>query len=128
MAELLVFGYDKTHQTGVNEAKDRMTWKRGMVVCVQEDGWKWSKTELSPPYVIIKMPGVSRDDFQRELEVELELTATPDGDFLPYRRRRYKIDLSKYTSKLEGQLSNALTSSTARVNALRKIEVDLAGT
>lgn len=57
MAELLVRTQDNVVEDPVRDIK---SWKRGMVITVQEDGWAWGKEELTNPlFLVVKIPGMS---------------------------------------------------------------------
>ena len=56
MAELLVRNVDKVNPD--SEASNRMCFKRGDVITVQENGWPWSPAELAgDPWTIVKFVG-----------------------------------------------------------------------
>ena len=58
MCELLVKNEDNTIPE--DAVMDLKSWKRGMVVTVQEDGWAWGNLEIhNPMFTIIKVPDMT---------------------------------------------------------------------
>ena len=71
--------------------KDKMCYKKGDVVQVFEDGTPCVE-KPAPPFLIIKVPGMSFKDAQKYIEED----KTIDGlDVVINRRRKYKIDFEK---------------------------------
>ena len=60
-----------------------MHWRRGMAITVQADGHKWSKAELAPHRLILKMPGVPKSS-----PVAMRYFEPVEG-----RRRKYTLNL-----------------------------------
>ena len=119
MAELLIMTHNHTHADPIKER--RGSWKRGMVMDIHEDGWKWSETELTS-YKLVKMPGVLVGTIYEKYmspQIEDPLAAVK----VPYRRREYTIDLTQLTKQVETALANAVTPATTRVAALSAIAV-----
>lgn len=57
MCEMLVRTQDNVLPDAIENLK---SWKRGMVITVQEDGWVWGNEELNNPvFAIIKAPGMT---------------------------------------------------------------------
>jgi len=63
MAELLIKACDATHQ---NEVKDLQgCYKKGHVVVIKSDGWKWGKEELNKEkFYIIRVKDAKPEDLQ----------------------------------------------------------------
>lgn len=100
-------------------------YKAGMAIGVVRDGWKWSKTELSWPYKILKLPGVPEEDVQKWLEPEYEDPEVPADKLVVYRRRRYVFDTVQLTPQLDASLANAITPAATRIAALDAISNDM---
>lgn len=57
MCELLI----KAEDSNVTAPdKQRFRWRRGMIVNIQDDGFRWGRKEGLPKFVLIKIPGVSK--------------------------------------------------------------------
>jgi hypothetical protein len=123
MAELLVMLRDKTAKDPVIDR--RGCWKRGMVITIKPDSWGWSETERRA-YLVIKLPGVPEDRVSKWLRPEYD---TPSGNWENtssgrYRRRRYTINLARFTAADEDALVNEALSVDDRVAVLDKITID----
>lgn len=56
VCELLIFTQDRSHDDVYLDAK---LLKRGAVIAVNPDGWKWGAEELSSPvFRVIRLPGI----------------------------------------------------------------------
>lgn len=92
MAEFCVKRQD---QVNPDPEKDSLCYKRGDVVTIQEDGWKWTEAEQSGDLCVVKIPGVLVSDLTGFLEPE-------PGDRLTNKflqRRAFKFDLDKHDGK-----------------------------
>lgn len=78
-AELLVMVQD-----GVNPLHN----KKGDVVAVRPDGWKWGEKECAPLFKIIKWPNIPVGDVKY---LEAHLVEIVDGEAVIVRDRKYKI-------------------------------------
>jgi len=67
MAELLIKACDAVHQ---NEVKDlRGCYKKGYVVVIKPDGWKWGKEELNKQkFYIIRVKDAKPEDLQHLIQ------------------------------------------------------------
>lgn len=95
MCELLVMARS---QVGDDIYRDAKLPKRGDVVTIQEDGWKWGKLEVSGDlFTIIQVPGVPVEKMAYLLGAELPGPDQPDakqGDLtntLKYRTNRLNL-------------------------------------
>lgn len=87
MAELLVRVVDNNHSL-----IDNYNTKRGHVIVVQEDGWRWGKAELSHPHWrIIRIPGVPANSFEHLL-APMPAVSERDAE-LVRPMRAFKLDL-----------------------------------
>lgn len=90
MAELLVRVVDKTNPDPVFDAK---LSKRGDVIAVCPDGWKWGVEEIAnPDWRIISVPGVDPDDFSGLLAAEPETNPNEPSRMLQFRAFRLDLD------------------------------------
>ena len=88
MAEFLVRVVDKVNPDSVY--LDAKCLKRGDVVCVCEDGWKWSDLERkNPEWHIIQVPGMSVIEGSQFLAEE---PGDPQVNQM-LQRRQFKIDV-----------------------------------
>ncbi len=91
MAEMLVRLFDK--YTGKDPHFLAKTTKRGDVIVVQEDGWKWSPLERkSPDWIIVKV--------DMPIEKAWTMLAPEQGDPLEnplLQLRAFKVDLDAMT-------------------------------
>ena len=55
-AELLVLA---------NDNPTDISGKKGDIVIVRDDGWKWGKKECLPLYIVVKLPGVKEEDAKK---------------------------------------------------------------
>ena len=93
MAELLVRVVDKVNP---DFYMDCQCTKRGDVIVVQEDGWKWGREEKSLPfYRIIRIPGMSVSEASQFLAPELPIDPLNPSKTL--KRRAFKFDLDAPT-------------------------------
>ena len=67
MAELLIKACDAIHQ---NEVKDlRGCYKKGYVVVIKPDGWKWGKEELNKEkFYIVRVKDANPEDLQHLIQ------------------------------------------------------------
>ena len=93
MAELLVKLLSATNPDPVKDA--RGCYKRGDVVDVRPDGFKWGREECPPRFVVVCIPGSSVEESRKYLEPEIEEKAV-DGEQVKTmaRRRKTGLDLS----------------------------------
>jgi hypothetical protein len=94
-----------------------------MVICIQDDGWQWSKTEQGSGYQIVKMPGVPKEDLAKWELPAFEDDADPH-DSPMWRRRRWVIDITKLTKTVTNNLENTLTPDATRIAALEAVTND----
>lgn len=122
MAELLVRVVDKVNRD--DPYLDAKCLKRGDVVCVCPDGWKWSPAELkNPDWRVLHMPGLSVE--KAEVFLGPEIDEDPKNPSKMLRRRAFKIDLDSTLlpagvkqatqdgAKVESKLSVPLTEVAA---------------
>jgi hypothetical protein len=110
MCEILIFVRNNTH---IDPEKDRRgCYKRGMPVCVFEDGHTWGREESKQQwiaegnlaatwpgqgkFVILKIPGVLAAEARALIDHQMEDDAgvpilNPDGSPKAYRRRRWQL-------------------------------------
>lgn len=89
MCELLVRVVDKVNSDFYLNCQ---CTKRGDVIVVQEDGWKWGKEELSnPDWRIISMPGIPVSQVLGLLAPELPID--PKNPSRTLQRRAFKFDI-----------------------------------
>lgn len=118
-----------TSKTNPDPVKDRTgAWKAGMAVCVQDDGWKWSATELNWPYKILKLKGVPKEKIQQWLEPEYEDPDAKPDELQIYRRRRFIFDTAQFTKTLDTTLESALSPEATKIAALTAITEDKTAT
>lgn len=87
MAELLVRVVDKTHP---DAAADVGCLKRGDVIAVCPDGWRWGNAELrNPAWRILRVPGAP-EAFDALLSPEVPDLGAEDG---PRRKRGFRLDI-----------------------------------
>lgn len=94
MCEALVMAADQTHP---DPYMDVGRYKRGDVVVVCEDGWKWGREELKAPFRVLKLPGVSVSEMQAFLAREPE--DDPAQPSLMRQRRAFHINLDHAKAK-----------------------------
>jgi hypothetical protein len=82
-AELLVKAEDSW---GTNEARSR----KGDIIVVKPDGWKWGKEECPPRFVVVKLKDVTVEDV-KYLEQPLYDMSDPKNPVI-LKRRQYSID------------------------------------
>jgi hypothetical protein len=94
-----------------------------MVMAIQEDGWRWSETELTS-YKILKMPGVLPGTLAKFMERQIAdpLAAVKET----YRRRAWMVDLSKLTKEVETTLNDSKVAPATRYTALNAISTEYA--
>ena len=128
MCEIICINYDKGNAKDPD--KDKMCYKKGMVICVQDDGWAWSATELSDSYKIIKLPGVPKEKVQKWLEPERGDTVIDEesGEKEIVRRRHYKLDLTKWAKADDDAAKSEAKTDDEKVAVLAAKEVDLKAT
>lgn len=103
MAELLVKAIDAKHDDPVEDA--RGCYKRGDIVDVRPDGFRWGNEEALPKFIIIKCPGIAVNSVQQYMSSVTQKTITQDktGNFIEQeelvKRRQYSIDLDKHNGK-----------------------------
>lgn len=89
MAELLVRVVDKTHPDPVFDTK---LSKRGDVIAVQPDGWRWGVEEVANlDWRIVCVPGVDPEDLSGLLASEPE--TNPNAPSRMLQLRAFKLDL-----------------------------------
>lgn len=91
MAELLIRVVDKVNEQ--DQERDAQCMKRGDVVVIVDDGWKWSPAERkNPDWRIVSMPGIPAEKLQAYLAPEKYESPAEIGVRL-LRRRAFKIDM-----------------------------------
>jgi len=88
MCELLV---RQTSNSSADPQKEPYTWKLGMTISIQPDGWAWSESERGPAYGIIKMPEVEADYMGDWLHDRVEDDQVPEEEQVPVGRRSHVI-------------------------------------
>lgn len=130
MAEMWVIGFSKKGKT---PASDRLCYKRGMTIDVEDDGWPWTETERGEGYVLIELPGVPKTMLQHFLEpIYKEQTVNNPAFPRPvtvrpaYRKRKLVIDLDRLNS-IKGSLGDTSIRNRARIRLLERITIELVG-
>lgn len=91
MAEFIVRTLDRKADDFYQDAK---LTKRGDVIAVCPDGWKWSQIELtSPDWVILKVPGMSTDDAAAWLAPEIAQDPAASTKTLQVRGSKVDLDI-----------------------------------
>jgi hypothetical protein len=101
MAEILIKAIDANH---LNPVKDKSgCYKRGDVVVVMPDGHEWGKSEGPPKYIIIKVPGMTKEEAEQYIESEKDTPSDPKfpADILTRRKFRFQIDIIPQAQKDE---------------------------
>ena len=81
MAELLVKMVDAW---GTLESRSR----KGDIIVVKSDGWKWGKEECPPRFVVVKLPNVKVEDVKH---YEQPLMDDKGENPIMLKRRKYAI-------------------------------------
>lgn len=97
MAELLVMVTDKTN---ADKVLDAQCYKRGDVVAVKPDGWRWGIEELKRTdlFRVLKMPGVDPDTLQ-DLTVA-DVVDDGKGTATLVAKRARKLAIEKLDSRI----------------------------
>jgi len=69
MAELLVRLKDNTHPDPIKDL--RGCAKKGYVITIKPDGWKWTENEGPPNFKVIKVPGVDPSKLEDLLKMDI---------------------------------------------------------
>lgn len=70
MAEFLIKAISATHPDPLKDA--RGCYKRGDIVDVRPDGFKWGKEERLPKFVIVKIPGLDAEKVKKYMQPHFE--------------------------------------------------------
>ena len=121
MSELLVNLIDSTHR---NPAKNvRGCYKRGDVVVVMPDGWKWGKEERPPKFGVIRVPDLTLEYAQKYVQPRTRVIDAPDG---PEEKivtcRLYCIHLDELSRYEQADLSLAGSIKMSWANLAGKVE------
>jgi len=106
MAELLVKAKDhwmdslkqedidklSDHQKEAYEARTR----KGDIIVVRPDGWKWGKEECPPNFVVIKLPEVKYEDAKKYEDSLME--ENESGEPKTLKTRQYAVDVDTVNS------------------------------
>jgi hypothetical protein len=113
-----------TSNTHTDADIDRQgSWKTGMCITAQEDGWLWSDTEKAWPYLILKLKGIPVADIAKWLTPEY---VDPEAEEpVIYRRRRFIVDVVRLTPTVLANLENVVISPATRIAALDTISTDM---
>ena len=101
-AELLVQAKDSPHELGA---------KRGDIIVVRPDGWKWGKEECLPNYIVYKLPGLTEEEAKKyeesltkEVSVTDEISKETRTESQMVKKRKYNIPLDTVdTAKTESK-------------------------
>lgn len=127
MCELIFKTQDNVHQ---DPAKDRGgSYKRGYPVSIHEDGWNWSETERGPAFRIVRIPGIPASEILARglLQQEPDPLSTEETPLPPIRRRRFALDLDRWTTADDAALLVA-SSEAEKLAILQNKLLDLEGT
>lgn len=94
MAELLIKNFDTTNPDPVKDRRGCI--KKGMVIDIRPDGFRWGSSEGPPNAIILKLPKVDVKDVAKYLEPEYNGTEKDEfGNDQPilYRRRLWRVKL-----------------------------------
>lgn len=136
MCELLIRVTDKINSD--TKANYQAT-KRGDVIVVVEDGWKWSeKEQKNPDWRIVKLPGVPVEALEYLTHSELDMyqtgaekEATVQKRTLLKRVRKLNLDVATLPKAIQNYLADSsrvaptLTIDTSKFN-IESIKVDKA--
>ena len=91
MAELLIRSVDKVNAESAYA--DASCSKRGDVIAICDDGWKWGPGELhSGEHVIVKLPGVPIEKVSAYLLPEVDKDVLTKSKTLQFRVSRFDLD------------------------------------
>lgn len=105
MAEFLIKAISATNPDPVKN--ERGCYKRGDIVDVRPDGWKWGNEERLPKFVLVKIPGLDPKAALRFMEAHLDLTNPVEPILL--RRRLWNVLVDD--AGLPTQIKNALRTT-----------------
>jgi len=92
MCEILIKAKDNVNP---DPELDKLNYKRGHFVAVMPDGHTWGKKECLPDFFILKIPGVSVDQFDEYMKPELD-TGDAKKQIIT-KRRIHKLDIDATT-------------------------------
>ena len=112
-AELLVQAKDSPFDTGA---------KKGDIIVVRPDGWKWGKEECLPNYIVVKIPDIKYDDAKvYEQPLYKTKTVTIDSKSVEQevlvKKRKYNIDALKVEQSITAE-SSVLSVASKDVSSL----------
>lgn len=116
MAELLIF---TTDTIGDDVYKNTKLPKRGDVITVQEDGWRWGDEELKDPrFLVLKIPGAAVKEFMHLTSAEVATRPGTEAQTDPVQlintlqMRGFHIDLDALKN-LKPEITPKVTSKQA---------------
>lgn len=122
MAELLVRVVDKVNS---DPYLDVHCTKRGDVIAVCPDGWRWGSGELNnPAWRIVKLPGVTVSQASVFLGPEIETDPTHPNRMR--RNRAFKIDVDALGDMPAGPRLHRRDKTLGEMMALKVAKVPLA--
>jgi hypothetical protein len=106
--ELLVVAQDAVNP---EPAKDQSgCYKRGMIAVIMDDDHIWGRLERLPKFVIVKIPGISKDKLLKYLDSQLDV----NGDAI--RRRAWAIDWASLPNAAKTKLADGSLTIDATGN------------
>lgn len=110
MAELLVLAFDTSNP---DADLDRMAWKKGHVVDVKPDGWKWGASECLPKFWKVKLPNISVSQVNKFLAVKYDAT---DAN-TPVQIREWKLSVNDIPAEIVSTLNNTGEITITKLSA-----------
>jgi hypothetical protein len=101
----------KYNQHNLNSAEDDgLCFKYGMGQIAQDDGWQWTRAELSDAYFIIYMKGIDKNNHL----LQRFFILSDDEDKI----RKYIIDIDDLTEQDLEFINDETKNDTARIAVL----------
>jgi len=120
MAEFLIKASDNTHSDPIKDA--RGCYKKGDIVDVRPDGFRWGREEGPPKFYIVKMPDLKVEDARKYMQPLFSQELNKEGWFDKLRRRQYQIDVTTLQANLTTAKAAELTSATGLTTDWKTIE------
>jgi len=96
--------------------------RKGDIIVIRPDGWKWGREECLPRFIVVKAPGLDIKDAVKFESAVYEESIDEDGNpkFKLLKRRKYAFDSFLLNSALRDSINSIEISKDIILNKIKE--------